>query len=344
MTRPSALAQIRDRADRAASLLEDLSRRYFRPPSASATLQAGGGVLSFDAGPSVALDQPGAGAALAALVQAKLADIRIEAAAAFAAQFEAPEAARPHLAGVVASKAGALTPYPAASLLFGFAERQEQAGGPLTVDVLLVPKAIAERATKALAAAGAASVHLSVLRESGQPVPLQSHAQGETRLRGHLRRGLLAACAAAAAATVLAVILPPLLTLWHDNARADLEARIRSAAAVLKYGPNPFQPKTPAERDAVAAKLSQPSPVKALNDLAGALPDTAYASSVTIEGRRVQASGRAQDAPAAITALEASGQFTGSTLTGPVRAAEDGRGAEFALEATSSGAAWRRAP
>lgn len=139
----------------------------------------------------------------------------------------------------------------------------------------------------------------------------------------------------AVAAFVLALVATFAHQHWRQvKAAATLEAEIASAQAAAKAARQKLDQRNAAEARVAALrseKYASLAVIGALTEVARLMPDTAWASDVTLKDRQATVSGFAADATALIAPFEASAWFSAPEFVAPVTRVPGQEGERFAL-------------
>jgi Tfp pilus assembly protein PilN len=284
---------------------------------------------------TVALDDPRLAGVLKAWVGRRDAVLRVDHAQALVRHFEVPARAAVHLPGIVTSRLGQLSPLPADQVVSAARiAKVDQGTGQAEAQVFILPRARFSDALEALTAAGPKSVRMQV-DVDGDVLPVAMKRSAiRSRGAGVRGRGLAITMAALVAAALAALAADT----WHlgdtDARMAELRAREANVRAAIQRASTPESAKSVPERMVADAKAKAGSPLDVLENLAVALPDHTFATTVAYDGVKLRVTGRSSNLPDAMTALEQSGQFTATRQIGPATRLEETMDVLFVIETT----------
>lgn len=270
---------------------------------------------------------------LAAAVKGKAVALAIPPSWVIARRVELPIEAASHVDGIVASRVSALSPLPSSEVYYGHrvlsADREAK---QIVVAVAVVPKARVGGVLEKLSAVEARQVTISAPFPDADAVAVSTHRQSGAGARGKIKLALAATLAACLIASVAALAARPFIADHYAEQRALFEARAETARNAIAAATAPDKAATPPEQEAMGIKDDAISALGALDDLAAALPLHSYATEISLAEGRMRLSGRTEDVPEVITALESSGRFADSKLVGPALRGEDGTTSEFEVD------------
>lgn len=280
---------------------------------------------------TVSMDDPRAAGIVRAWVGRRDAVLRLDPGQALIRHFEVPARAAVHLAGIVTSRLGQLSPLPADQVVSAARiAKVDQGTGQAEAQVYIIPRARFSDAVDLLAAAGAKSVRLELATgDDVLPVALKRPA-GRARGPGGRGLGIFLAILVGAALAGLAA------DTWHvgeTEARlAELRQRESDVRLAIQRASTPEAAKSVPERMVADAKAKAGSPLDVLENLALALPDHTFATTIAYDGDKVRVTGRSSNLPDAMTALEQSGHFTATRQIGPATRLEETMDVLFVIE------------
>lgn len=248
-------------------------------------------------------------------------------------RIDLPLEAGDHLDGIVAARIGALSPLPAQDMLYGHrVVESDRERKRIVVAIALVPKARATAILDLLVRAGARGVEIVAPLSRDGAIVL--HPQATRGAGGNgVAKALLALLLVAGVLTAGAATAARFYYAERIAAqRATVEARAAEARNRISAHMTPDTASTRPQQLALEIKNGAISALGALDDLALALPDHAYASEIMLTDGRLRIAGRTTDLPDVLTSLESSGRFVESGLVGPATRAEDDISSNFTLE------------
>lgn len=208
-------------------------------------------------------------------------------------------------------------PFPAERVYFRHrVVGRNDTGGPLSVEIVAVPREIVDGVCAALGEAGLRPAAVAVHGAGGQPLFLPADALGAARREPMPATRMLGFAAAAALTAALAS--------WPLAQRAELGAMDREIAALKPHAEAALTAgeaeRSARERSAaiLALRASRPPLVATLDALSRDLPDGAWLLSLSISGRDVVLDGLAPSAAAIALALEKSHDVTGIVFRSPI--------------------------
>jgi hypothetical protein len=282
---------------------------------------------------TVGLDDPRAAGIVRAWVGRRDAVLRLDPGQALIRHFDVPARAAVHLAGIVTSRLGQLSPLPADQVVSAARiAKVDQGTGQAEAQVFIIPRARFTDAVDLLAAAGAKSVRLELaVGDDVLPVALK-RAAGRARGAGERGRGL-GIVMAILVGTALAGLAADTWHLGETEARmAELRQRESDVRLAIQRASTPDAAKSVPERMVADAKAKAGSPLDVLENLALALPDHTFATAITYDGDKVRVTGRSSNLPDAMTAIEQSGHFTATRQIGPATRLEETMDVLFVIE------------
>ena len=270
---------------------------------------------------------------LSALAKGKAVVLNIPGSWVIARKIELPIEAASHVDGIVTTRISALSPLGPSDIYYGHrilsASREAK---QLTVAVAIVPKARVAAALESLAGAEARQVDIAAPFPDADSVAVMTRRASTTGARGRIKFAIAAILGLCVVSSTLALAGRPYLTEAYAERRAALEVRAEKARSAIAAATAPEKAATPPEQEALGIKDDAISALGALDDLAAALPLHSYATEVSFAEGRMRLSGRTQDVPEVLTALESSGRFVESKLVGPALRSEDGATSEFEVD------------
>ncbi len=248
-------------------------------------------------------------------------------------RIELPLEAADHLDGIIASRMSSLSPLPASETYSGHRIAEvDRAAKRLVVSVAIVAKSRLSRFFELFEHAQPRAIIVETpVSGSGGVVQLTGRA-GVAKARQAVKRALAALLIVAVLAASGAVAWKNLAATQFEERRADLELRLEKARRALSEAAAPAIAATAPEQAALDIKNGAVSVVGALEDLAATLPLHAYATEIVVIDGNLRLTGKTNNVPDVLTALESSGRFAGSRLVGPATRSEDGNTSDFVLE------------
>jgi hypothetical protein len=284
---------------------------------------------------TVSLKDPRAPGIVKAWVGRRDAVLRLEASQALTRHFEVPARAAVHLPGIVTSRLGQLSPLPADQVVSAARiVKVDQGTGQAEAQVFIVPKARFADALDLLTAASAKSVRMELA--AGDDVLPVAIKRAAGRGRGTRERGRgLGIFMGVLVAAALAGLAADTWHLGETEARmAELRARETQVRQAIQRASTPDSAKSLPERMVADAKAKAGSPLDVMENLALALPDHTFATTITYDGAKLRVTGRSSNLPDAMTALEQSGHFTATRQIGPATRLEETMDVLFVIETT----------
>ncbi len=270
---------------------------------------------------------------LAPLVRGKAVEIAASRAWLIERRIDLPLEAGDHLDGIVASRIGTLSPLPASEMLYGHRIVQsDRATRRLAVAIVLLPRSRAMPLLDMMDKAGARSAEIVAPLSQGGTARLHPRRagarSGATAIKAMLALALSVCVLAAGGALAARIVYADI----EARERAAIETRAAAARERITARLAPDAAGTVPEQRALEIKNEAISALGALDDLAAALPQHAYATEVVLRDGRLRVTGHTLDVPEVLTALESSGRFSESGLVGPTTRSEDGATSLFLLE------------
>jgi general secretion pathway protein L len=250
-----------------------------------------------------------------------------------------PAQAQEFLPGIVRNQIERLSPWPPAQATYGFSAKPNQDdAGTLDVCVLIAARASIDAICDELTASGLPPDRIAVRTDTSiKSAPLtlwtrathapQRNVQSLPRMIGI---GLAAVVLLSAVASLWAVYSANSIGAEHDEVAERTKVLQRQSQSKRK--PQEIASLKPPER-AWALKETSPLAVLVLDDLAHALPDSAYLAEFRLENTTLRIIGQATDAPSLIAALEQSGHFSEVHFFAPTTKGPDGGLYKFYIEA-----------
>jgi general secretion pathway protein L len=251
-----------------------------------------------------------------------------------------PLQAKDVLPGIVQNQLDRLSPWPIASVVYGY-EAHPDKSDPKSLDVrLLISRrktidAIRQRVLESGLSLDRIVARAALDGTSAAPLTLWTRP---TEARGALFAGSTRAIGVALAVIFLASAATTLWAALSANAlrteQAEIADRTDAIRRHVSARPDKKQAlaRNPAEQ-AWALKETSPTAVSVLEALTQALPDNAYLTELSLERATLRVTGFAADPPPLIAALEKSDRFSGAHFFAATTKNQDGGLYRFAIEA-----------
>jgi general secretion pathway protein L len=246
-----------------------------------------------------------------------------------------PAQARDVLAGIVQNQLDRLSPWPSASVVYGFDAAPDK-NDPKSLDVRLLvsSRKTIEAVRSRLAESGASPDRITAAGPGDAPLTLWTRPAAGPGAR------FFASPKSVAAALATFLIVSAATTLWAalsagalNAEQAEIAARIdavrRHVSAHATSAPTPSR--NPAEQ-AWALKETSPTALATLETLTKALPDSAYLAELSLERSTLRVTGFAADPPPLIAALEKTDRFSGAHFFAATTKNADNGLYRFAIE------------
>jgi general secretion pathway protein L len=262
------------------------------------------------------------------LLDGRAVSVRLPEAFAMRRSLILPVEAGAHLDGIVAARLAALSPLPVDMVLAGQAIAAPSAeNGQMRVDVAIVPRAKVLPLETLFAACGVAEKRFTVDNgaTADRLIVLRAGTAEPKRARPAtgFKRLLQALTGLSVAAGIAALAGGPYVMAGQKLEADALQLRIDAARAAITAAIDGTIAKGGAEERALLLKGEAQSLALSLEDLALALPDGAHALEITFQNGQLTLSGRGDNVPAIVTALEQSGRFAQTAILGQARDPEN---------------------
>jgi general secretion pathway protein L len=247
-----------------------------------------------------------------------------------------PAQARDVLPGIVRNQIDRLSPWPAASVVYGFDASLDKADTKsLDVRLLVSPRKTIEAVRNRLAETGLSLDRIVAAGPDGAALTLWTRpvAAPGARFFGSPKSiavALAAFLVASAATTLWAALSAGALSAEQTEIAARIDA-IRRHVATRSTQTAAAPSRNPAEQ-AWALKESAPTAVATLEALTKALPDSAYLTELSLERATLRMAGFAADPPPLIAALEKTERFSGAHFFAATTKNADSGLYRFAIE------------
>lgn len=226
------------------------------------------------------------------------AELRIAAASVLRTTLRLPAAAEENLRQVIAYEMDRETPFKAEDVRFDTRVTARE-GRQIRVDVLIVPKPLAERAMAAATRLQLSVVRLTVDGEDAAAFDLRNEDERPTARRpSRLLLGLTGALAAALLAA------PPALNAWQASRLDALIAPVQQRADLVLRMRDELDRRSEAASALDALKHRTTPMVALLAELSGRLPDGVWLDQLRVAQGEVRLTGYAPNAAALIALLE----------------------------------------
>jgi len=258
-------------------------------------------------------------------------------------QITVPEQARKFLSGVIRNQIERLSPWPANSVVYGFAAEAGAADAAIVdVRILMAARADIDSVRQDLAALGLPVDRIvarisdnDVASETAGSVTLWSGLADTSPDRlGSAARAIGIGIAASVAGCILLSAWAFVSTASIQSDSEDIAARSKVLQREVQAGRTASSMASipPAER-AWLLKDTSMSSVILIEALSRALPESAYVNEIRLEKESLRITGLADDAPALLAPLERSEHMTDVHFFAPTTRGPDGKLFRFSIEA-----------
>ena len=245
-----------------------------------------------------------------------------------------PAQARDVLAGIVQNQLDRLSPWPVASVVYGFDATPDKSD-PKNLDVRLLvsPRKTIEAVRSRLAESGVSPDRITAAGSDGATLTLWTRPAAMPVTRFDTPKSIAAALAAlliiSAATTLWAALSAGALSAEQAEITARADQIRRHVSTHTTSAPTPSR--NPAEQ-AWALKETSPTALATLETLTKALPDSAYLTELSLERATLRVTGFAADPPPLIAALEKTDRFSGAHFFAATTKNADNGLYRFAIE------------
>lgn len=257
-------------------------------------------------------------------------------------QITVPEQARRFLSGVIHNQIERLSPWPADSVVYGFAAEPRENTPVVDVRVLIAARADIDSARRDLATLGlsvdrieARGSNTEAAGEAAGSVTLWARSADTSPDKLHsTARAFGIGIVASVAVSLLVALLVSVSNASIRNESEDIAARSKVLQRQVQAGRTAASLASipPAERAWLLKNISASS-VVLIEALSRALPDSAYVSEIHLEKDSLRIVGLAEDVPALLAPLERSEHMTDVHFVAPTARGPDGKLFRFSIEA-----------
>lgn len=300
--------------------------RVVERPDGTFAADAPGGLIALDG------DGMGNAAAVRAFRGSRI-EIVLAARRAIFRRLELPAQAQQFVDGIVRAQIDRLSPWTAASAIFGCSAPQAIDAGRMATVVAIMPRDAAMAIAQRALAHKPASVTVLVAAEEPDAAAFRLYEQKAPSLLDapSIARALLVLLGISCAAAVLVAVGAAVMGGRYEAARETVAQQIAHGQMLLRAGSN--SPQSAALQALERQKYTAPTLTLSLEALTRALPDHTYLTELHVTADRLQIVGISRDAPSLIRLIEQSQSFSRATFFAPTTRAASSAGEQFHIEA-----------